>query len=357
MTQHNTSVPKQTLLDLSDAEGSIVLPEQIIRRALDSVMPLSSLPDRNRYETLKSAIANHYSLDPLNTFLGNGSDDLIENIARLYSHGSVLVVSPTFGRLSYVNTKVGLSHKDVVHFYLSPENDFEYDDATHQRLIENIASLKPSILWLCTPNNPTGTLISPPHVAELSELMPKGKIVVDQVFLDFLDNAASYSCADLIKSHDNIIVIHSFSKTKGLAGLRLGFGFASTDCSQELSSMMLHYALSSMAVEVGIETVSSAHQPIKTQLTKLRKNRETLLSTLDNIPNLHYVANSSTNLMCIKLLNSASIYTKLAQQRVLTKDLSRTDGMENQGYVRVRVPSNHADLAALIAAIETTAIS
>ncbi|TXG77659.1 histidinol-phosphate aminotransferase family protein [Patescibacteria group bacterium] len=355
MTQHSTSAPKQTLLNLSDAEGSIVLPRQVMHQALESVLPMSSLPDRSRYDTLRSHIANHYGLDPLNTFLGNGSDDLIENIARLYSRGPVLVVSPTFGRLSSVNTKVGLSQEDVKHFYLSPENDFEYDDATHQRLLANICTLEPSVLWLCTPNNPTGTLISPRYVVELSELMPEGKVVVDQVFLDFLGNAADYSCVELVKNQDNIIVINSFSKAKGLAGLRLGFGFGNKNCAQELSSMMLYYALSTPAVELGIETIRSAHQSIQVQLTKLRRNRETVLSTVGSIPNLHYVANSSTNLMCLKLLHSADIYDKLARQGVLTKDLSRTDGMENQGYVRVRIPSNHSDMVALIAAIEAAA--
>lgn len=351
-TQPITSSSRnKAVIDLSTSEGSIVLPTRSIRRAFNSAEFISTLPSREDYKQITSLIADKYDVQTENVIIGNGSDEIIESIARLYATDRVLVVTPTFGRLLQANNKVGISSQNVHTFCLSKEKNFIYDHETHEKLKKQIREHHPSILWMCSPNNPTGTLIHPTYIAELSKLMPRGKIVVDQVFLDFLSYSKEYSCAALANKRRNIIVINSFSKTKGLAGLRLGFGFATKDITKELSSTNLYYGVSSPAVVVGLDILRNLDTFLLHQIQEMHNMRTELIAAVAKMPGIEYVSNSEINLICLRFRNPGSLSSALLKLGVKTKDLNDIIGISGIGYLRMKVPVSRKQLSFVLAAL------
>lgn len=341
-------IKTKILLDLSSAEGNVELGPGILTEFKQiTAAELSRLPDRKKYSELAKKLADYYkALSADRVVLGNGSDEIIQSIAAIYGSASTITLVPTFGRLIEAVSKSN-PERLTTRFALSHTQNYVYSPELHHDLLAQISDSKPSILWLCSPNNPTGTMISRSQIKELARAMPKnGVVVVDEVFMDFLEEPQHHTAITLLETCENIIILNSFSKTWGVAGLRLGFAITSKGIASTLRTHGLMYNVNSVALNIGLGCLRES-QYRHDALARTRELHNQIVSTVLVLNNFILLHNAPINLLCLRLRNYNDLHTRLMSAGILTKNLDRSLGFE-QGFVRIRVPMDHLGRSKLL---------
>lgn len=206
------------------------------------------LPDWNRYpdptaDALRADLAAHYRLRPENVIVANGSDELIDLATRTFVRRGrgVLSVRPTYGMYKVCADAGGVPFRTV-----PLGKDFAFPEDRLRR-----AFGRADLLFLCSPNNPTGQAVDPAALARVAERFP-GLVVVDEAYGEFADAQGLTSAADLVRrGAENVLVLRTFSKAFAAAGVRLGYGIASRRVTDVLQKTKLPYNVSSLAQAVG----------------------------------------------------------------------------------------------------------
>lgn len=205
----------QSVLKLSANENTLGFSPKV-REALKKVD--SYYPDRAG-TALRTALAEKYDVDADNVILGNGSFELIQlvSIAFLENGEESIGAIPSFGWYKTTTTFCGGKFTGV------PVKNFKVDlDA-----IAGSVSEKTKIIWLCNPNNPTGTIFTGSELTDfLSKIRDDILVVLDEAYIDFVEEEGFPDSVDLLKKFGNIVILRTFSKADGLAGLRCGFAIA-----------------------------------------------------------------------------------------------------------------------------------
>lgn len=181
---------------------------------------------------VKEAVAGYCSVNPENIVLGNGSDELIDLIVKTF-RGPVLGVYPSFSEYGIVASTNGRMFSDVS---LNPDFCFPVDEFLKQAESFNL-------LFLCSPNNPVGNTI-PSEV--LKQILDVGKVtVVDEAYIEF----CSGSAIDLLSDYDNLIILRTFGKAFGLAGLRAGYAISNPAFIESISKTKPPFNVNLLAQE------------------------------------------------------------------------------------------------------------
>src|SRR3989344_2454904 len=192
------------MLDLSASEGNVTVDLKLISLVKNHTPKFfSTLPSQEAYGRLSNLIASHYKVRDENVVLGNGSDEIIDNIIHLLGDGPPMALVPTFGRLVDVNTKYNKNSNPII-LSLESSNKYLYTDVFHSSLIKQISDNKPSILWVCSPVNPTGTIVKISYLKELANAMKNGIVIIDEVYIDFLQDPEKSSAVSLVNQYDNV---------------------------------------------------------------------------------------------------------------------------------------------------------
>ena len=205
----------ESVLKLSANENTLGFSPKV-QEALKKVD--SYYPDRAG-TALRTAIAKKYNVEAENVILGNGSFELIQllSIAFLENGEETIGAIPSFGWYKTTTTFCGGKFIGV------PVKDFKVDlDGIASQITE-----KTKIIWLCNPNNPTGTIIKENELTDfLSKIRSDILVVLDEAYIDFVEEEGFPDSIELLKKFDNIVILRTFSKADGLAGLRSGFAIA-----------------------------------------------------------------------------------------------------------------------------------
>lgn len=235
----------------------------------------------NRYppmgdEALRQALANLHGLPPEHFVTGNGGCDILNMLATAFldSGSEAIICRPTFPVYDHTARRTGAS---VVYVDLDPDT-FAYD-------VEAIlAAVTPQtrLLYVCSPNNPTGSTIGAEQLdALLAHLPPHVVLVMDEVYYHF---AADHpDTLAYVRQGKNIVILHSFSKAYGLAGLRLGYGIAPVELAQYLSRARLPFHLSQFTVGGGIAALQD-REHVSQGVAIVREGRDWLLARLAKLP-------------------------------------------------------------------------
>ncbi len=176
---------------------------------------------------LVAAIAAREQVDKDRIVIGSGAGELLHMLALAYcDRGQVVCAWPTFSQLMGFAEKFGSETKKI-----PVDTDLRHD------LPALAAATTPNsaLLYVCNPNNPTGTAIDGPRLRQFcSEMAQRTLVVVDEAYLDLIDSGATESMIDLARGGANLIVLRTFSKIHGLAGLRVGYGIAPPGVIQRL---------------------------------------------------------------------------------------------------------------------------
>jgi histidinol-phosphate aminotransferase len=219
-----------------------------------------ALADLHRYppsgdESLREALAHHlgHGLRADNFVTGNSGCDVLNmvSLSLLNPGEGGVICRPTFPVYEMTARRVGAA---VTYVDLNPE-DFQYDIEA----ILGAVTPQTRLVYICSPNNPTGVPISAGQLeALLNHLPPQVALVYDEVYYHFADAADKPDPLKYVREGKNIIVLHSFSKAYGLAGLRLGYGIAPAPLAEYLSRNRQPFHLSSLALEGGIAALDDA---------------------------------------------------------------------------------------------------
>lgn len=276
---------------------------------------MTRYPDTDANE-LRAKIAKHYNIKAENVICGVGSDQVLESIIKVFVEPGDKVVVPTPSFSMYKLSTV-INHGQVVEVPLNEE--FEYD---LDLFINTIKQEKPKLVFLCTPNNPTGCVLSKTEVLKVVEASDC-PVVIDEAYAEF----TGISVIDEIDNYDNLIVARTFSKSYGLAGLRTGYGIACKEMIDTIYVAKAPYNLSSFSQKASL-FVLDHHDFYMEQVRALNEQRLVLVEALKKMSFIEKIYNSGTNFVLVKVSNSL-IPKMLEEQLILVRDYPPTGDLAN----------------------------
>ena len=285
----------------------------------------------NRYPdpssaTLCAALISSFKIPTESALLlGNGSDELIQIILMaIAGQGSVVLTpEPTFVMYRQIAVGLGLRFEGVpLH-----SDDFSLDMPA---MIAAIETLRPAVIFLAYPNNPTGNLFRRDEIEQILSLSP-GLVVVDEAYAAFTDN----SFMTRLPEYPNLLVMRTLSK-QGLAGLRLGYMAGDPGLIAELDKLRLPYninILTQASAQLALEKASIFDE----QVSHIREQRQWLLARLNEIASIRTYP-SEANFITFRVLsmNATDVFHRLKQAGILIKNLDPAGGLLG-GCLRVTV--------------------
>jgi len=233
----NQKIPIDQIVKLDAGENLYGLPQNVLDR-LSLFKGYQFYPD-SKYIQLRKLIGKYANFDQKYIFVSSGGDELIDLILRLTLEVGDVVINcpPTFGFYNFST----LLNRGIV------KNVLRNSDYTlNVKKIINSIDKKVKVIFICNPNNPTGQLSS---LNEIRSILKTGKlVVVDETYFEF----SSFTTSSLIKKYRNLIIVRSFSKWAGLAGLRLGYGIMSPYLVNKLVAIKMPYNVNSAVVVAGL---------------------------------------------------------------------------------------------------------
>jgi len=250
---------------------------------------------------VREQAARVYGVDPDMVIAGNGSDDILTIIMRCFAGegGKVVALSPSYG-LYEVLAKIQNAAFHPVQY----TEDFRLPDAVHQP--------DAKLTFICSPNNPTGTVTPVEEVADLAA-RSEGIVAVDEAYVDF----AERSCIDLVHRFDNVIVLRSLSKSYSLAGLRIGLGIASAPLIGGMLNVKDSYNLDRLAI-VGAEAALANVDQMRTNAENICRDRRYLAGELAKLR--FSVLPSQANFVFARPpMDAATLYARLKERGILVR--------------------------------------
>ena len=292
-------------------------------KALEAIQKASSeisrYPDGNGFE-LKRAIAERLSVTADGITLGNGSNDILELVARAYvCQAEDEVIFSQYAFVVYPLVTQALGATAVV----TPANDFGHDlDAMLASITDNT-----KLIFVANPNNPTGTLLSDDAIYAFLSKVPSSVIVVlDQAYIEYLDTT------DLsigwLNEFDNLIITRTFSKAYGLAGLRVGYSISNPEIADYLNRIRQPFNVNHIAQSAATAAIFDEAFLVRSVIAN--KNGLLQLSQGFKRLGLSYIP-SHANFIAVKVTDTGVTYQKLLEKGFIVRPV------EMQGYLRVSV--------------------
>jgi histidinol-phosphate aminotransferase len=267
-------------------------------------------PDPHQQE-VKEKLASIKNVNPNQIFLGNGSDEAIDLLIRIFCEpekDSILITEPTYGMYSVCASVNNVKVKSI------PLTDnFELDIAKIKGAIQPTTK----IIFLCSPNNPSGNLLSKEAIAKILILF-KGIIVIDEAYIDFANDEG---CIPVLNQFPNLVILQTFSKAWGLAGLRLGIAFASSELITFMNKVKYPYNVNVVTQQLVLKALDTIE--VKQQwVTEIISERERVIKEIVNIKGVVKVYPSDANFILVKINNANDVYTSLLSRGIIVRNRS-----------------------------------
>ena len=280
-------------------------------------------PDPFQHE-LKVALSADRNVPSNQIFIGNGSDEIIDLLIRVFcipGKDSIAYMSPSFTMYQV------MADANDVRRYPIPLNE-EFDIDVNLFFRSKVDEAK--IIFLCSPNNPVGNLLTRERVLEVVE-RSKGIVVVDEAYIDF---ASDPSLVNQLSSYDNLVILQTLSKAYGAAGLRIGVCLASPMVVTYLNKIKTPYNVGTLAQKEAIKVLQNRDERAN-QIKEIIGERMRLTDRLSTLNSVTKVYPSETNFLLVRFHDEQSIMTKLLKQGIVVRDRSKERGCE--GCLRITV--------------------
>lgn len=317
------------LLDFSANINPLGMPESAKNAIIDGINKYQTYPEHSSRK-LRNSLSEFYEFDSNKIVCGNGAADLIFRICLALRPQKVLVTSPTF---SEYEEAVLISGGKVQNHLLRESENY---DVTLE-ILESIDE-DTDMVFLCSPNNPTGRAIDLNIIeAVLDKLQGnKGILVLDQCFVHFMVEEEKYFAINLLKKFDNLIILGAFTKIFAMAGLRLGYAlFGSEDNASKIENTLQPWAVSTVASEAGCAALNKDF--IKETKDYVKYQREFLFQHLSDLG--IKVFKSQANYMLIKVdekFDDGDLADVAIKHRILIRKCSNFKGL-SPSFFRIAV--------------------
>jgi histidinol-phosphate aminotransferase len=281
-------------------------------------------------ESLHQRLAEHSGWRPDGIIAGNGSNELIQAVlmVTLAEGKRVLISEPTFALYRQISNILGA---DVISVPLN--SDLEFDLPALKFEIE---LSKPEVVVICSPNNPTGCVMSHSDLARILEAT-QGLVVIDEAYFEF----SGQTVLPLLEQHENLIVLRTFSKAMALAALRVGYLLAAPALVREISKSVLPYNLnvfSQTAAEVAIEMHPAELKPL---ISLIRTERDRLCAELMCIPGLTPIPSRANFMLLRSTIPPDQIYEELLQRDILIRNVGAYPLLQDCFRISVGTPAEN----------------
>ena len=288
----------------------------------------------NRYPSttlkgmVRNTIAQKKGVDSANLFLGNGSDEAIDLLFRIFCRpgvDNIISIAPTYGMYGVCAAINDIEYREVM---------LEEDFALSVNELLSASDEQSKLLFVCSPNNPTANAYSREQLTTLVKQFP-GIVIVDEAYIDF---SSVPSMVELIEEYPNLIVLQTLSKAYGLAGLRMGLAFAHKDIISIFEQVKYPY-------NIGADTLALAQRLLETDITTQVKTliaeRERVATVLGTLPYVVRVYPSDANFLLVKVQKSRELYEYLIARELIVRDRSHTPGCEGTLRITIGTPEEN----------------
>lgn len=338
--------------------------EQLLRKNILNLKPYSSARDEytgeegvfldanenpfnspyNRYpdpyqRKLKEKIAKIKNVETSQIFLGNGSDEPIDLLFRAFCEpgkDNVVSIEPTYGMYQVA---ADINNIEVKKVLLKEEYKLDVNG------LLDAANENSKILWLCSPNNPTANCFLKEDIVRLIKEFD-GIVVVDEAYIDF---APENSFLPEIDNYPNLVVLQTFSKAWGMAGIRLGMAFSNDAIIKVLSKIKYPYNVNILTQQKAIELLDKNIEKVNEWVNLLLSERDVLEKELENLSFVKHIYPSDANFLLVKVDDAKKTYKFLADKQVIVRDRSSVALCD--GCLRITIGSQEENIA-LISALK-----
>jgi histidinol-phosphate aminotransferase len=278
---------------------------------------LNRYPDPHQIE-IKNLVSEIKQVAVENIFLGNGSDEPIDLLMRAFcepGQDNIIILPPTYGMYK-VSAKI--NNIEVMEVMLD-----ENFDLNESKIIEAVTP-KTKLIFLCSPNNPTGNLLNKTKIKNLLDAFD-GLVVVDEAYIDF---AVQPSLISWLADYQNLIILQTLSKAWGMASIRLGLCLANPEIIALLDKIKPPYNISGpnqVQANLALKKPSLLFEKINT----IKSQRAYLERELKGLAIIKKTFPSDANFLLVKTLDADSIYQYLTTQGIIVRNRSKEQGCEN----------------------------
>ena len=333
---------KIDVLDFSSNTSPAGMPSSVKSTIKKRVDEMEHYPDADSLN-LVSSLKKYTGLSDSNIVVGNGAIEILYNFCTAFlSKKHVLIPIPTFSEYESASKLA-----DSKFTFFKTMNLSEDIDSFILKIPRN------GCVFVCNPNNPTGTIISKTQLTKIILTAKKKSsfVFVDECFIELVPES-NQSVINLVKKYDNLFILRSLTKSFGLAGIRIGYGVGSKTIIEILKKIKIPWSVNALAQEAGVIAIKN-----KSHLTKsksiIKKESNFLKNKITKIPGFECY-DSSTNFILIKTKDdSTKIQKKLLKHKILIRDCKNFRGLNNH-YIRIAVKT-HKDNLKLVNAMEAIA--
>jgi len=244
-----------------------------------------------------------------NIFLGNGSDEPIDLLFRAFCEpriDNVVAIEPTYGMY-----KVSANINDVEYRKVLLDENFQF---LADKLLD-ATNLYTKIIWLCSPNNPTGNSLDRAEIIKLLTSF-EGIVVLDEAYIDF---ASEGSFSEMLSHYPNLVILQTFSKAWGSAAIRLGMAFASTEIIAVLNKIKYPYNINILTQKqalLALKNDAQVKQWVKTLLTE----RAVLVEALQKLPIVQHIYPTDANFVLVRVDDANALYHYLVDKSIIVRN-------------------------------------
>lgn len=310
--------------------------KKIIRNNILSLQPYSSARDEyegkegvfldanenpygiyNRYpdpyqRKLKKAVAILKNTPEEHIFLGNGSDEIIDLSFRIFCNpgkDTALSFSPTYGMY-----EVSSAINDVIFLKVPLDKNFQID---FEKTKPYLKSEQLKLIFICSPNNPTSNSMNTDTVIRILDEF-QGVVIIDEAYIDFSERL---SFMQLLERYNNLIVMQTFSKAWGMAGVRLGMAFTSPEIIHYFNKVKPPYNISKVNQEAILEKITNTDR-FRKEVEIILSERQRMQNELQNIAFVRRIFPSDANFLLAEVTDADKIYNELVAKQIIIRNRS-----------------------------------
>lgn len=275
--------------------------------------PYSRYPDPLQWQ-LKAKIAENKGIVSEQIFLGNGSDEAIDLLIRVFCNpglDEIIILPPTYGMYKVC---ADISDIRVIECLLTP--DFQLDVPA----VLNSSNQHTKLLFICSPNNPTGNLMRTELVLEILKRFT-GIVILDEAYIDFAEDPSWLS---RLNEYPNLVILQTFSKAWGLAGIRLGLAFASRQIINLMNKVKPPYNINKLTQDHAFHALQQGVGNKSKEILEILSERTRMSNLLVQNPKVNQVNSSSANFLLVQFQDPQGVYIHLKAKGIVVRDRSST---------------------------------
>ncbi|MEI8059758.1 MAG: histidinol-phosphate transaminase, partial [Ferruginibacter sp.] len=272
-----------------------------------------------------------------NIFIGNGSDEVIDLAYRIFcdpQKDNVIICPPTYGMY-----QVSANINDVAIRKVNLTADFQLD----VQGILNIVDSNTKLLFICSPNNPTGNNMNRADVEVLLNNFP-GIVIIDEAYINY---SKQKTFIQELTEYPNLIVMQTLSKAWGLAALRLGICFASLDIIDIFNKVKPPYNINEASQELALEALQNT-ELVNNWIKTVVHQKDILINALEQLSFVKMVYPSDANFLLLKVTNANELYTYLATNEIVVRNRSKEVLCDNCLRITIGTPQENEKLLTIL---------